>query len=213
MKKEILESDELFERLIVDAQANDDSIENLIIKNSKINNIEIYNLDFSKVEFEEIEFSEIKSDRMSFTDCEFKNCNLSNTVFDNTSFVRCKFKNCKLTGDMFTSSRFYNVEFNEVSGNFSNFTMSILENVKYKKSVFRNSYFQECKVKKLEFLEKPFSMLVEYKILKTKLDNIDFSSSIISGIVVYVEDLKGAIINEMQAIELVGLLGVKIAKD
>ena len=47
--------------------------------------------------------------------------------------------------------------------------------------------------------------------LKEKLKDIDFSKSIISGIAVYLNDLKGAIINEMQAIELTGLLGVKIA--
>ena len=42
------------------------------------------------------------------------------------------------------------------------------------------------------------------------LKNIDFSDSIIEGIAVSIEDIKGAIINQFQAMDLLYLLGVKI---
>ncbi len=48
------------------------------------------------------------------------------------------------------------------------------------------------------------------QIFKTKLKDIDLSNSIIDGIVVSLDDIKGAIINEYQAIDLIGLIGVKI---
>ena len=45
---------------------------------------------------------------------------------------------------------------------------------------------------------------------KTKLNGIDFSDSVIEGIIISLEDIKGAIINQLQSIDLIGLIGVKI---
>ena len=42
------------------------------------------------------------------------------------------------------------------------------------------------------------------------LKGIDFSDSKIEGIAVSLEDIRGAIINEFQAIDLLYLIGVKI---
>ena len=41
-------------------------------------------------------------------------------------------------------------------------------------------------------------------------ENIDLSESIIEGIAISPEDIKGATINEFQAVDLLYLLGVKI---
>ena len=51
---------------------------------------------------------------------------------------------------------------------------------------------------------------MQSQIFKTSLKNIDLSNSFIDGIVISIEDIKGAIINEYQAINLISLLGVKI---
>ncbi len=208
--KEIVEKENSLKELIKTYKKTDDTIENFWFKSSKILNDELYSLDFSNNEFDDTDILETKSDRLSFTDCIFKNCNFSNSVFENSNFVRCKFENCKLTGCLFLNSRFYNVDFYETNGNFSNFTSGVLENVKFEESIFRNSYFQEDKFKKVTFYNID---LTQSQFLKTKLNNIDFSKCTISGIVTYIEDLKGAIINEMQAVELIGLLGVKISDN
>ena len=42
------------------------------------------------------------------------------------------------------------------------------------------------------------------------MKDVDLSSSFIDGITISLEDIKGAIINEYQAINLIGLIGVKI---
>jgi hypothetical protein len=47
-------------------------------------------------------------------------------------------------------------------------------------------------------------------ISKTSLKNIDLSDSIIEGMAVSIDDIKGAIINQFQAIDLLYLIGVKI---
>ena len=45
---------------------------------------------------------------------------------------------------------------------------------------------------------------------KTKLNKIDFTTCNISGITVDINDLKGMIVNEYQALELSNLLGIII---
>ena len=54
------------------------------------------------------------------------------------------------------------------------------------------------------------SDLTQVQFLKTSLKGIDFSDSKIEGIAVSIEDIKGAIINQFQAIDLLYLIGVKI---
>ena len=71
----------------------------------------------------------------------------------------------------------------------------------------RNMYFEENKHKTLEFND---SDLTQVNFFKTKLKDVDLTSNTITGLIVGHEDIRGAIINEFQAIDLIMLLGVKI---
>ena len=112
-----------------------------------------------------------------------------------------------MTGDNFIDARLYNISFVESNLNYANFTTASIENVSFKDTVLRNSNFQENKFKNIIFKN---ADLTQSQFFKTSLRNIDLSESIIDGIILSVEDIKGAIINEFQAIDLITLLGVKI---
>ena len=71
----------------------------------------------------------------------------------------------------------------------------------------RNSNFQENKIKNLVFKNVD---LTQAQFFKTSLNGIDFSDSIIDGIIISISDIKGAIINQFQAIDLISLLDVKV---
>ena len=73
--------------------------------------------------------------------------------------------------------------------------------------VHYTSNFQENKFKNIVLKN---ADLTQAQFFKSSLNGIDFSDSLIDGIVVSIEDLKGAIINEFQAVDLIGLIGVKI---
>ena len=47
---------------------------------------------------------------------------------------------------------------------------------------------------------------------KTSLKDIDLSNAIIEGIVISLQDIKGAIIDEIQSINLLNLIGVKLKR-
>ena len=82
-----------------------------------------------------------------------------------------------------------------------------MSNIKFDKSVMRNMYFEENRHKKFEIID---SDLTQASFIKTSLKDIDISSNIISGLIVGLEDIRGAKISELQALDLVTLLGVKI---
>ena len=52
--------------------------------------------------------------------------------------------------------------------------------------------------------------LVNAKFFKTSLKDIDLSNSNIEGIATSIEDIKGAIIDKFQALDLLYLIGVKV---
>ena len=52
--------------------------------------------------------------------------------------------------------------------------------------------------------------LTQAQFFKTSLKDIDLSDANIDGIAISIEDIKGAIIDQMQALDLLYLIGVKI---
>lgn len=192
---------EELEKLIDDGEIKNTEIKNL----SK--SITINDIDFLKVVFQDDELENSKFEKMSFFDCSFENCNLSNNNFENVSFVRCKFKNCKFTGTEFLNSRFKDIEVLESNFAYCNFTLSVMDNFKFKNVFLKNSYFQENKTKKLEFIESDLSGSL---FNRTFLKGVDLGSCTISKLTIGLDEIKGAIIDFSQCADIIGLLQVKI---
>ena len=112
-----------------------------------------------------------------------------------------------MTGFNFIEARLYNVSFEETNINYANLSTTSMENVMFQNTGLRNSNFQENSLKNIYF-EK--ADLTQTLITKTSFKNIDLSDSIIEGIAISIDDIKGAIINQFQAVDLLYLIGVKI---
>ena len=74
-------------------------------------------------------------------------------------------------------------------------------------SLYSKIFLYENFIKNILFKE---SDLTRAQFLKTSLNGIDFSDSTIEGIIVSIQDIKGATVNQFQAIDLMNLLGVKV---
>lgn len=182
-------------------------IKNIYIENYREDNVDFTDVRIEKAIMNNVEIINGKLENNTFIDIEFNNCNFSNTSFENSGFIRCEFNNCKLTGCNFVESRIYNVSFIETNISYANFSMASIENILFNNSNLRNSSFQENKLKNMLFKN---ADLTQVQFFKTSLKGIDFSDSIIEGMAVSIEDIKGAIINQFQAIDLLYLLGVKV---
>lgn len=192
---------------LLDEIKNSHELNNIIIEDYKERDIEITDIEVEKAILNNTEIINGNLQNNTFIDVEFNNCNFSNTSFENNCFIRCEFNNCKLTGCNFTESRMYNVSYIETNLCYSNFSMASIENVFFDNTCLKNSSFQENKLKDIIFRQ---ADLTQVQFFKTSLKEIDFSDSKIEGMAVSLEDIKGAIINEFQVIDLLYLLGVKL---
>ena len=84
-----------------------------------------------------------------------------------------------------------------------------LKNVEFIDTSLVNSYFQENRIKNLILKN---ANLKQAHFFKTSLTNVDLSNSNIEGIIISLEDIGGAIINEFQCIDLSYLMGIKLKK-
>ena len=92
---------------------------------------------------------------------------------------------------------------------YANISMSNLRGIFFNNTSIRSGSLQENKVKNINFKE---ADLTGTQFFKTSLNGIDLSNSNIDQIAVSLEDIKGAKINQMQAIDLMYLLGVKVVE-
>ena len=88
-----------------------------------------------------------------------------------------------------------------------NLSNASIENILFEDLQITNSYFQETKMKKIGFKNID---LTQAQFFKTSLNGIDLSNSKIERIAISIEDIKGAIIDRFQAMDLLYLIGVKI---
>lgn len=189
---------------------NLDEVKNKLIDVQNSKAIEFDDIDFSNCVFNECDLEQSTFEDASFLDCIFNKCNFSNVSFNKSSFIRCEFNNCKLIGTSLIDSRIYNVIINLSNANYLNLASNSMENVKFNDTSLKSSYFQDDELKNVYF-EK--AVLNQAQFLKTSLKNIDLSKSTIEGLGISIDDLKGAVINRLQALDLAYLLGVKISND
>ena len=101
----------------------------------------------------------------------------------------------------------YNIGFIETNANYINLSNVRIENVLFENVQMRNCYFQETKMKNVYFEN---TDLTQAQFFKTSLKGIDLSNCQIEQIAITIEDIRGATIDQFQAIDLLYLLGVKV---
>lgn len=186
---------------------SDEKFDYYVFENEKCDAIELYEIEFEHCVFNKICIQNGKSEKITFTDVIFNQCNFSNTEFTECTFIRCQFNNCKIFGCNFADSRLYNVSFFETNAGYVSFSMASMENVLFKDTMLNKSYFQENKIKNLYFEN---ADLTQSRFFKTSLKDVDLSGCKIEEIAITADDIKGAVIDQFQAVDLLYLIGVKL---
>ena len=91
--------------------------------------------------------------------------------------------------------------------NYANMSNTTFNNLKLKDTTLINSYMQDSILKNVKFDNIDFT---EAQIFNTRLKDIDLSTCIIQGLSTTLVDIKGAIMNELQIMDLAYLLNIKI---
>lgn len=140
-------------------------------------------------------------------DCSFIGCDLAGVSLDGCSIQNSRFENCRLTGTSWIKTYFSNVHFLHTKAEYANFSHAALRNTAFESCELRQVSFSQNKCRNLCFVQ---CDLDRASFFQTPLCGVELSDSEISGLCADVNSLKGVIINEQQAVELIKLFGIAI---
>lgn len=157
--------------------------------------------------FENVSFQEMDMERIDMIDVIFDHCDFSNQSLRGIYLQRVVFRNCKLTGTDFTGSTMKNVLFEHCQARYINMAECQLEMCQLQESDFQESTFFLARIKKTEFKQLSLQM---GELTQVNHDALDLSTCQIDGVTIDQQTLKGLTVNSFQALDLIGILGVKI---
>ncbi len=168
--------------------------------------------------------SQIEFERVQFVKCKFEHCNFDHAAFYHGRFVNCDFSNCSFAGSYWKKMQiagskgngaglreavFKECRIEESLFDYADFSQSAWEACMIGHSKFRESFWTEVKLKKVNFQTVDFT---RSDFFKTRLAGIDFSGCIIDGIQISAGfgELRGIKIGLEQAVSLARLLGAEV---
>lgn len=187
-------------------------IMNLHIANQTLTDEEFDNGYFENVIFEQCTFSKVTMERCSFRNVRFESCAFPNCDFSHSWFHQCEFTGTQLVGVNFGSSNFVDLILQKSALRYANFTSARFDRSSIMDCDLTDTFFAECTLGSFEVDQSRF---VRTEFFHTPLKDVDFSTSELDGICVSDrgEELKGAVVNAYQAIELSKLLGLVVKED
>ena len=148
------------------------------------------------------------------TNVQLEECDLSNGEWAQSKLNRTAINNSKLTGFKLLEGQLNDISIEDCIGDIIQLFGSNLQNVVFSNCRLRKADFRSCQFKDVFFSN---CDLTEAEFFEAKFNKVDFSGSCLHGIKAGVNDLRGAIIDTSQAIEmakhLASLLGIRVKDD
>lgn len=162
---------------------------------------------FEQCYFNDVDFQNIRFSGCDFVDCVFDHCLFFRSDFSSRLMCRVNFRDCKMLNADFSESVLENVLFENCLMRYANFSGTEIKNCTFDKTQCTDSYFERMKVKKWVLKDCDLS---KGRIFSCHWEGTDLSSTALSDISIDANSLKGTILNEIQALAVVKLLGVEI---
>ena len=149
--------------------------------------------------------------KASFYDCVLRGCDLSGSQLEEAYFARTQLVSCKLEGAQLTKSFWRSSRLADCMCRYANWGEVTLEGVRLEDCDLREAFLSEMRLKGRTRLER--CDLAQADLFRTTLKGMDLSTCDIAGIAVSDThaELRGMRIAPEQAVDLVGMLGVKLA--
>lgn len=172
-----------------------------------------FNLQFFEIHHSDFDHCGLCGTNMrkaSFYDCTFTGCDFSNALLEGAYFARSRFVGCKLEGAQLTGAFLRSSRMVDCVCRYANMGELTLEGALLQGCDLREAFLNEVQFRKRTRLER--CDLTRTDLFRTSLKGMDLSTCNIAGLLVSDtrQELRGAIIDAEQAVDLVGLLGVQI---
>ncbi len=201
-KLERLPTATVIERLDPETGLADMRIANCDLSGQKADRLVIERTTFQRVLFNQTQLTYSRD-----VDVQFEVCDLSGSNWEKAHFQRVVFTGCKIFNAQFLEAIVEQVIFKECTGHRSVFALSKLKKTRFEKCDLKEASFVEADLRKTVFQE---CDLTKADLRGAKLAGADFRSSTIDRLQANPADLAGILIEPTQAIQVVGMLGIKV---
>ncbi len=165
---------------------------------------------FEQAVLRRVNFTQSRLPSLRLLDAQLDNCDLTGAVWEEARLQRVAFNSCRLMGMQLLEARCADVVFNDCT----------LESAIFASTTFKAVRFENCRLDEAVFTEADLSHTVFQRCDLTRADlrgskllGADFRGSIINGMQVGALELKGAIIEPAQAVQVVNLLGLIVKEQ
>lgn len=167
---------------------------------------------FEQVVFRRCAFDGVDFSNSALTDVRFESCRFTGCKMERSWLNRCDLESCSAPGMSYRKSRLTSVSFLDSQLRYADFSESSITKMAARGTSFAESAWHDVKLKQVEL---DGCALTRSEVLRTPLSGIDLSTCDISGMVVSqtFRELRGCIVSPEQAMQLAGLLGVRISED
>lgn len=196
-------------QMIKNSLEDDARIREVSIHEEDVTGQNYHRLDVEASLFERSKFLNCDFEKASFVDVVFLNCDFSNSHFVKAYFNRCEFRNCKCLGTVFNEAVIKHVKFIDSTLKYASMNDAKFEYVEMShcdltegsvsETIHKNWIASKC-------------MFIGTNFFHTKLKNFDFTSCELENITISdtLEEIRGAKITAIQALEAARLLGMKV---
>ncbi len=165
---------------------------------------------FEHVLLRRMNFTQSRLSKLRLLDVQLENCDLTGASWEDAHLQRIVFNSCRLMGVQLLEARCEDVVFRECT----------LESAIFASATFKAVRFENCSLREVVFTEADLSHtifqrcdLTHADLRGSRLIGADFRGSIIDGMQAGAPELKGAIIEPLQAVQVANLLGLIVKEQ
>lgn len=162
---------------------------------------------FEQVLFQRGIFNNTKLPRTRIIDCRFETCDLSQVVLEGARLSRVEFSGCRLIGAQWINAQLDDVSFKDCGLEGAVYSLAAFRAARFENCVLRNAFFDEADLTNVVFEQCDLSGAV---LQGACLKGADLRGSKIGSLLVDAQDLRGAIIDPRQALQVVALLEITV---
>lgn len=167
----------------------------------------------SRLHFEQVVFTQLIAtgthcDYLRVEDVRFAGCNLANAAWPNLSCVRTEFTGCRMTGFTTLEGVLADTLFKECKVDLAQFYKGKMRGVRFEDCALMGADFRTADLTEAMFVRCDLS---HTDFTGAKLAGADLRGCQIEGMRAGANELRGAIIDEVQALALVRAMGITIS--
>jgi len=208
IKPEELENS-VFAAFLEFLRVGESDIDGMLFTDAPPEGADFSGVSFTRCYFRGCRFTGAVMEQCSFVDAVFEACDFSGTALHESFWQRCTLSGCRMTGARLDGARFRQAVLKDCTARYAGIDLAVLDRVTLTACDFQEASLRGCTLKEVKAAGCDFLLVNFYQ---TTLAGMDFTGSEIGGwtLSASAEELRGAVVTPLQAVELAERLGLVV---